>query len=214
MYHKSSASTLRFTVVGRRSPRCSRYRGHSTRAASADMAFTASRMSPSPRCSPTSRQRSPTAAWSSPISATARACAPCACRSVDTTMSFSALDGLPMGTRVGDLDPAVARAAAEALDTPSPTVRRPPSNHAEMPKRLFDRLTLVGRARLDVTIATGALRPTHGRYAVNLLDVSDPSRLRDETVVTLHELLNLGGGGHVMSSTIVPSCTRRPMMPA
>lgn len=28
-------------------------------------------------------------------------------RSVDTTMSFSALDGLPMGTRVGDLDPAV-----------------------------------------------------------------------------------------------------------
>jgi acetate kinase len=28
-------------------------------------------------------------------------------RSVDTTMSVSALDGLPMGTRVGDLDPAV-----------------------------------------------------------------------------------------------------------
>jgi len=28
-------------------------------------------------------------------------------RSVDTTMTFSALDGLPMGTRVGDLDPAV-----------------------------------------------------------------------------------------------------------
>jgi acetate kinase len=28
-------------------------------------------------------------------------------RSVDTTMSFTALDGLPMGTRVGDLDPAV-----------------------------------------------------------------------------------------------------------
>ena len=28
-------------------------------------------------------------------------------RSVDTTMSFSALDGLPMGTRVGHLDPAV-----------------------------------------------------------------------------------------------------------
>jgi len=27
--------------------------------------------------------------------------------SVDSTMSFSALDGLPMGTRVGDLDPAV-----------------------------------------------------------------------------------------------------------
>jgi acetate kinase len=34
-------------------------------------------------------------------------CALRAGRSVDTTMSFSALDGLPMGTRVGDLDPAV-----------------------------------------------------------------------------------------------------------
>src|SRR5438094_7799882 len=33
-------------------------------------------------------------------------CAMRARRSVDTTMSFSALDGLPMGTRVGDLDPA------------------------------------------------------------------------------------------------------------
>jgi len=34
-------------------------------------------------------------------------CAMQARRSVETTMSFSALDGLPMGTRVGDLDPAV-----------------------------------------------------------------------------------------------------------
>jgi acetate kinase len=34
-------------------------------------------------------------------------CAMRARRSVDTTMSFSALDGVPMGTRVGDLDPAV-----------------------------------------------------------------------------------------------------------
>ena len=34
-------------------------------------------------------------------------CAMHARRSVETTMSFSALDGLPMGTRVGDLDPAV-----------------------------------------------------------------------------------------------------------
>jgi acetate kinase len=34
-------------------------------------------------------------------------CAMRARRSVETTMSFSALDGLPMGTRVGDLDPAV-----------------------------------------------------------------------------------------------------------
>jgi acetate kinase len=34
-------------------------------------------------------------------------CAIRAGQSVDTTMSFSALDGLPMGTRVGNLDPAV-----------------------------------------------------------------------------------------------------------
>lgn len=34
-------------------------------------------------------------------------CAMSGRRSVDTTMTFSALDGLPMGTRVGDLDPAV-----------------------------------------------------------------------------------------------------------
>src|SRR3989441_13276077 len=81
-----------------------------------------------------------------------------------------------------------------------------------MPKRLFDRLTLFGRARLDVTIATGALRPTHGRYAVDLFNVSDPPRFRDEAVVTLHELLNLGVRGHFMPSTIVPSCVMGPMM--
>jgi acetate kinase len=34
-------------------------------------------------------------------------------RSVDTTMSFSALDGLPMGTRVGDLEQARGMTADE-----------------------------------------------------------------------------------------------------
>src|SRR5438046_718649 len=71
-------------------------------------------------------------------------------------------------------------------------------NHAEMPKRLFDRFTLFGWARLDPAIATDALCPTHGGYATNLLDVSDPSRFRDEAVVTLHERLDLGGRGHFM----------------
>src|SRR5256712_11769971 len=74
-----------------------------------------------------------------------------------------------------------------------------------MPKRLFDRLTLFGRARLDVTITTGPVRPTQRRYAMNLLDMSDPPRFRDEAMVTLHELLNLGVRGHFMPSTIVPS---------
>src|SRR5881296_680280 len=69
-----------------------------------------------------------------------------------------------------------------------------------MPKRLFDRLTLFGRARLDVTIPTGPVRPTQRRYAVNLLDMSDPPCFRDEAVVALHELLNLGVRGHCMLS--------------
>jgi acetate kinase len=34
-------------------------------------------------------------------------CAMSACRSVATTMSFTGLDGLPMGTRCGSIDPAV-----------------------------------------------------------------------------------------------------------
>src|SRR2546425_684466 len=58
----------------------------------------------------------------------------------------------------------------------------------------------------------GSARPTQRRYAVNLLDMSDPPRFRDEAVVMLHELLNLGVRGHFMPSTIVPSCLRGPMM--
>src|SRR5207244_11853342 len=81
-----------------------------------------------------------------------------------------------------------------------------------MPKRLLDRLTLFGRAWLDVTIPTGSVRPTQRRYAVNLLDMSDPPRFRDEAVVMLPELLSLGVRGHCMPSTIVPSCLRGPMM--
>jgi len=74
-----------------------------------------------------------------------------------------------------------------------------------MPKRLFDRLTLFGWARLDVTITTGPVRPTQRRYAVNLLDMSDPPSFRDEAVVMLHELLDLVVRGHLVSSAIAPS---------
>jgi hypothetical protein len=52
-----------------------------------------------------------------------------------------------------------------------------------MPERLFDRLALFLRARLDVTIVTGAVRLTQCRDAVNLFDMSDPPRFRDEAVV-------------------------------
>ena len=45
--------------------------------------------------------------WSSPISAAAPPCArSLAGKSVESTMGFTALDGLPMGTRPGQLDPA------------------------------------------------------------------------------------------------------------
>ena len=77
-----------------------------------------------------------------------------------------------------------------------------------MPKRLFDRFALFRRARLDVTMATGPVRPPQRRQAVNLLDVRDPSRFGDEAVVALHELLNLGVRGQVVASTIVPYGTR------
>jgi hypothetical protein len=77
-----------------------------------------------------------------------------------------------------------------------------------MPERFFDRLALVLRARLDVAIVTGAGRLTQRRYAVNLFDMRDPSRFRDEAVVMLHELLNLDVRGHFISSRIVPSGTR------
>ena len=75
-----------------------------------------------------------------------------------------------------------------------------------MPKRLFDGLTLFGRARLDVTITPGALRPTQRRYAVNFFDMNDPPRLRNEAVMPLHELLNFDVRGHFHASTIVSSC--------
>jgi hypothetical protein len=69
-------------------------------------------------------------------------------------------------------------------------------NHAEVPERLLDRFTLLGWAGLDATIATDALCPTHAGDAVNFFDVSDPSRFRDEAMVTLHERLDLDGRGH------------------
>ena len=69
-------------------------------------------------------------------------------------------------------------------------------------------------ARLDVTIATRPVRPTQRRYAVDLLDMNDPPRLRDEAVVTLHELLNLGVRGHFLSLHDRIVLHEGPMMPA
>ena len=49
--------------------------------------------------------------------------------------------------------------------------------------RCFDRLALFLRARLDVAIVAGSIGLTQRRYAVNLFDMSDPPRFRDEAVV-------------------------------
>src|SRR5438094_10015608 len=75
-----------------------------------------------------------------------------------------------------------------------------------MPKRLLDRLTLFGRAWLDITIPTGSVHPTQRRYAVNLLDMSDPPRVLDEAVVMLQELVNRGLRGGCTPCTIGSSC--------
>ena len=60
------------------------------------------------RAAAASTRRAAAGRTSSPTSATAPACAPAqAARSVATTMGFTAVDGLPMGTRCGALDPGV-----------------------------------------------------------------------------------------------------------
>jgi hypothetical protein len=79
--------------------------------------------------------------------------------------------------------------------------RRSPSDQTEMPKRLFDCLTLFGRARYDATTPTGAVRCTARRYAPKSLDMSDPGGFRDETVVMLNELLYLAVGRHPSPSS-------------
>ena len=62
--------------------------------------------------------------------------------------------------------------------------------------------------RHDVAIVASPVGLTQRRYAVNLLDMRDRSGFRNEAVVTLHKLLNLGVRSHFMSSTIVPDCMK------
>ena len=106
---RSPASTPPSTAATRRTPTATRCRARSTTRACAATASTASPTSMSPsgcrEVAPDDRRR---AASSSPISAAAPRCARCADgRSVESTMGFTALDGLPMGTRPGQLDPGV-----------------------------------------------------------------------------------------------------------
>src|SRR5712664_1788785 len=71
-----------------------------------------------------------------------------------------------------------------------------PSNQTEVPKRLFDDLALLGRARYDAPATTGAVRRSARRQAPKRLDMSDPTRLRDEAVMPLNEVLYLAVGRH------------------
>jgi hypothetical protein len=68
-----------------------------------------------------------------------------------------------------------------------------------MPKGLFDRLTLFGRQGHDATTSPGAVRPLARRQTPDHLDMIDPLGLRDESVVTLNELLDLTVGRHPLS---------------
>ena len=112
--------------------RCCRCRMRCGSAACGVMAFTACRTSTWRSRSPSATAMPRAAARSSRTSAAAPASARCtALQSVATTMGFSALDGLMMGTRCGSLDPGVllhlmqsekldVRAARAACFTTSP----------------------------------------------------------------------------------------------
>jgi hypothetical protein len=65
-----------------------------------------------------------------------------------------------------------------------------------MPKGLFDSLTLFGWQWHDATTPPGAVRRLAGRQTPDHLDMIDPLGLRDESVVTLNELLDLTVGRH------------------
>ena len=101
------ASTPRSTAASRRSRRRSRCRGRSRRRGVRRYGFHGlSYEYVASRAAGATTRAPPPAAPSCSTSATAPACAPLAGgRSIATTMGFTALDGLPMGTRCGSLDP-------------------------------------------------------------------------------------------------------------
>jgi acetate kinase len=71
------------------------------------MAFTASHMSTSPADSPQWRPTSHAVAWFvAHLGSGASMCALADGRSIESTMGFTALDGLAMGTRPGQIDTA------------------------------------------------------------------------------------------------------------
>ena len=88
--------------------RRSRCRPRSPSAACAATASTACPTPTSPRCCPgTTRAPRPGAPWSLHLGNGASMCALKAGASVASTMGFTAVDGLPMGTRCGSIDPGV-----------------------------------------------------------------------------------------------------------
>ena len=106
---RSPASTPRSIAASPRSRRPSRCRRRSPSAACGATAFTASRTSTSPACCRRSIRKRPPAGRSSPH--LGNGAQPVrdgrAASSVASTMGFTAVDGLPMGTRCGNLDPGV-----------------------------------------------------------------------------------------------------------
>ena len=106
---RSPASIPPFIAAIRRLPTASRFPSRSMREGVRRYGFHGlSYEYIAERLADESRPKLPTAAWSLRISAAAPPCArSSAGKSVESTMGFTALDGLPMGTRPGQLDPGV-----------------------------------------------------------------------------------------------------------
>ena len=105
---RSPASTRPFTATTTRSRTTTPYRAGCMTRASGATDFTVFPMNTSRRPCRRSRPISRRGGSSSRISAAAPPCARIhGGRSVESTMGFTALDGLPMGTRTGQIDPGV-----------------------------------------------------------------------------------------------------------
>ena len=105
---RSPVSTRASIAASPRSPRWSRCRRRSATRASSATASTGCRTSTSHRCCRRSRRKSPSGrVIVAHLGSGASLCAMKNRKSVDSTLGFTALDGLCMGTRPGAIDPGV-----------------------------------------------------------------------------------------------------------
>ncbi len=111
------------------------------------------------------------------------ACAVRGGRSIETSMGYSPLEGLPMATRSGDVDPSVVLALVEA--------GRSPAEVRDLSSRRSGWLGLAGDADFRAVLAAEARGDDRARVAVALL-------VRRLVLVTGAYLTLLGGSGAVV----------------